>query len=116
MAFYRNHRVAQEIHREVTDILQKRIKDPRLKGLTITDVKVTGDLQQATIFYSILSDLASDAEKVAKGLEKAKGSIRKALGQRLTIYKTPELFFEQDQSVQYGNKIDDLLRQLHETN
>ena len=46
--------------REVNDILNKRIRDPRVQGITITDVRVTGDLQQATIYYSLLSDLASN--------------------------------------------------------
>lgn len=114
MAQYRERRVAEEIHRELTDILKKRIKDPRVQDLTITDVKVTGDLQQATIYYSLLSDLASDDQRAKAGLDKAKGMIRKELGSRLTLYKTPELIFERDSSVLYGEKIDELLRKLHE--
>ena len=113
MAQYRERRVAQEIQKELTDIFRKRVKDPRLAELTITEVKVTGDLQQATVYYSILSDLASDAEKVERGLTKASGIIRKELGQRLSIYKTPELIFERDSSVQYGDHIDQLLRNLN---
>jgi len=73
---------------------------------------VTGDLQQATIYYSILSDKASDGEKTAQGLEKAKGLIRSELGSRLSIYKTPELIFERDTSVQYGSRIDELINNL----
>ncbi|MFC0232637.1 30S ribosome-binding factor RbfA [Vagococcus entomophilus] len=116
MGNYRDRRVGQEIHREVTDILQKKVRDPRVEGITVTDVRVTGDLQQATIFYSTLSDKASDRKKVAEGLEKAKGLIRKELGLRLTLYKTPELYFERDESVAYGNHIDELIRKLNETN
>ncbi|MCW0952813.1 30S ribosome-binding factor RbfA [Weissella ceti] len=111
-----NHRVGrleQEIQREVNDILLKSIRDPRVEDVTITGVQVTGDLQQATIYYSLLSDLASVNQKAAKGLEAASGLIRKQLGSRLTIYKTPELKFVKDESVQYGNHIDDLLRQLN---
>ena len=113
MANYRDRRVAQEILREVNDILRKRVRDPRVQDVNITDVHVTGDLQQATIYYSILSDKASDREKAQTGLEKATGLIRKELGQGLTLYKTPELIFEVDSSVQYGNKIDELLRNLN---
>ena len=113
MANYRDRRVAQEILREVNDILRKRVRDPRVQDVTITDVRVTGDLQQATIYYSILSDKASDRENAQRGLEKATGLIRKELGQGLTLYKTPELVFEVDSSVQYGNKIDELLRNLN---
>lgn len=63
MANYRDRRVGQEILKEVNDILRKKVRDPRVENVTITDVKVTGDLQQATIYYSILSDLASDKKK-----------------------------------------------------
>lgn len=114
MANYRDRRVGQEILREINDILRKRVRDPRVQGITITDVRVTGDLQQATIYYSLLSDQASDQQKAQEGLDKAKGLIRKELGQRLSLYKTPELLFEQDSSVQYGNHIDELIRKLNE--
>ncbi|MFC6163834.1 30S ribosome-binding factor RbfA [Lactiplantibacillus dongliensis] len=109
---YRVGRLEQEIQKEVDDILLKRVRDPRVAGLTITGVTVTGDLQQATIYYSILSDKASDGEKTAQGLEKAKGLIRSELGSRLSIYKTPELIFERDTSVQYGSRIDELINNL----
>lgn len=114
MAIHRERKVAQEIQRELADILKRRVKDPRVQDLTITEVKVTGDLQQATIYYSLLSDLASDDKRAEEGLKKATGIIRKELGSRLSIYKTPELIFERDTSVQYGEKIDDLIRQLNE--
>lgn len=114
MAIHRERKVAQEIQRELADILKRRVKDPRVQDLTITEVKVTGDLQQATIYYSLLSDLASDDKRAEEGLKKATGIIRKELGSRLSIYKTPELIFERDTSVQYGEKIDDLIRKLNE--
>lgn len=113
MANYRVGRVAQEIQREVNDIIRKRVRDPRVQGINITDVRVTGDLQQATIFYSTLSDEEKDVENAQLGLDKATGLIRKELGQRLSIYKTPELMFERDESVAYGNRIDELLRDLN---
>lgn len=113
MTNYRDRRVGQEIHREVTDILQKKVRDPRVQDVTVTDVKVTGDLQQATIFYSTLSDKASDMTKTQEGLEKASGLIRKELGQRLKIYKTPEIKFERDHSVAYGSHIDELIRNMN---
>ncbi|AUJ32248.1 MAG: 30S ribosome-binding factor RbfA [Liquorilactobacillus nagelii] len=109
---YRVGRLAQEIQREVTDILMKRVRDPRVNGVTITGVDVTGDLQHATIFYSILSDQASTGEKTQIGLDKATGLIRRELGARLSIYVTPEIHFERDRSVQYGDKIDRLLNQI----
>ncbi|WP_413627392.1 30S ribosome-binding factor RbfA [Fructilactobacillus vespulae] len=112
MAQYRVGRLQQEIQREVDDILLKRVRDPRVQGVTITGVKATGDLQQATIFYSILSDEEADKENVQKGLDKATGLIRGELGHRLSIYVTPEIHFELDKSIQYGSKIDELINKL----
>ena len=112
MANYRDRRVAQEILKEVNQILRRKVRDPRVQDVTITDVHVTGDLQQATVYYSILSDLASDKQKAQRGLEKATGLIRRELGHELSLYKTPELIFELDESVVYGNKIDEMIRNL----
>ena len=61
----------------------------------------------------MLSELASVNQKAADGLTAATGLIRKEVGATLNIYKTPEIFFKKDDSVVYGNKIDDLIRQLH---
>ncbi|AOF48728.1 30S ribosome-binding factor RbfA [Tetragenococcus halophilus] len=115
MANYRDRRVAQEILKEVTHLLQTKIRDPRVQNVTITDVSVTGDLQQATIFYSILSEDASAKQEAQMGLENAKGLIRREVGHVLSIYKTPEIFFELDESVEYGERIDEVIRELHES-
>lgn len=111
---FRVDRLAGEIQREVDDILLKRVCDPRVQGITITGVDVTGDLQQATIYYSLLSDLASDGEKAQAGLDKATGLIRSELGSRLNIFKTPAIKFERDKSIAYGSRIDQLINQLHQ--
>lgn len=111
---FRVDRLAGEIQREVDDILLKRVRDPRVKGITITGVDVTGDLQQATIYYSLLSDLASDGEKAQAGLDKATGLIRSELGSRLNIFKTPAIKFEWDKSIAYGSRIDQLINKLHQ--
>jgi ribosome-binding factor A len=111
---HRVGRVEQEIQREINDILLKRVRDPRVEGVTITDINLSGDLQHVKVYYSILSGLASDAEKTQAGLDKAKGLIRSELGQRIKLYKIPEITFEQDGSVRYGEHIDELLRKLHQ--
>ena len=92
------------------------MRDPRVQNITVTDVDVTGDLQQATIYYSLLSDKASDGEKARAGLDKATGLIRKELGARLNIFKTPAIKFERDPSIAYGNRIDELIKKLHQDN
>ena len=113
MPNYRVGRVSQEILREVNDILIKKIRDPRVKNLTITDVELTGDLQNATIYYSTLDKEKELQEETQTGLEKSSGLIRKELGSRLTLYKTPEISFKRDESVEYGNRIDELLNKLN---
>jgi len=114
MPNYRVGRVSQEIQKEVTYILRKRVRDPRVEGVTVTGVDVTGDLQQATIYYSTLSEDKDSIKETQTGLEKATGLIRKELGSRLSLYKTPELTFARDESVAYGSKIDQLLNQIKE--
>ena len=111
---FRTDRVGMEIKREVNDILQKKVRDPRVQGVTITDVQMVGDLSVAKVYYSIMSDLASDNQKAQVGLEKATGTIKRELGRKLTLYKIPDLVFEKDQSIEYGNKIDQMLRALEQ--
>ena len=111
---FRVDRLAGESQREVDDILLKRVRDPRVQGITITGVDVTGDLQQATIYYSLLSDLASDGEKAQAGMDKATGLIRSELGSRLNIFKTPAIKFERDKSIAYGSRIVQLINQLYQ--
>ncbi|CAK1222397.1 MULTISPECIES: 30S ribosome-binding factor RbfA [Fructobacillus] len=106
-------RLAQEIQKDVTDLILKRVNDPRVQDVTVTSVEVSGDLQIATIYYSILSDYASDRKKAQAGLEAASGLIRRELGARLTVYKIPELHFVLDSSIQYGDHIEELIRGLH---
>jgi ribosome-binding factor A len=110
MANYRNRRVGMEIMREVSEILKRHVRDPRIQEVTITNVRVTGDLSQAIIYYSILSNLASESKAVQAGFKKATGLISKELGARLKLYKLPKLNFKRDSSVQYGEKIDKLLQ------
>ena len=112
MANYRVGRVSQEILKEVNDILMNTVRDPRVEGITITDVDLTGDLQQATIFYSTLETDDQTKKETQAGLDKATGLLRKELGSRLTTYHTPELGFKRDESVEYGNRIDQLLNEL----
>lgn len=116
MSNHRIERVGMEIKREVNEILQKKVRDPRVQGVTITDVQMSGDLSLAKVYYTIMSDLASDNQKVQIGLEKAKGTIKRELGKNLTMYKIPDLTFIKDESIEYGNKIDQMLRDLEKRN
>ncbi len=108
----RSNRVGEQMKKELSDIIGRKLKDPRIGFVTVTDVAVTGDLQQATVYISVLGD-DKQREDTLKGLEKAKGFMRSEIGQRIRLRKTPELFFEFDESIDYGNRIETLISQLH---
>lgn len=109
----RANRVGEQMKKELGEIISRKIKDPRVGFVTVTDVEVTGDLQQATIYISVLGS-EEEKEDTLKGLTKASGFIRSELGQRIRLRKTPEISFEFDESVEYGNKIEKLLKDIHE--
>ena len=108
----RANRVGEQMKKELGEIIGRKIKDPRIGFVTVTDVQVTGDLQQATVYISVLGD-EKQRENTLMGLAKAKGFIRSEIGQRIRLRKTPEITFEFDESIDYGNKIDTLLHQIH---
>lgn len=113
MSDIRANRVAEQMKKELGDILSRKIKDPRVGFVTITDVEVTGDLQQAKIFISVLGDEQQKHETLV-GLAKAKGFIRSEIGQRIRLRKTPEVSFEFDEALEKGNRIETILRDLNE--
>ncbi len=108
----RSNRVGEQMKKELSEIIGRKLKDPRIGFVTVTDVAVTGDLQQATVYISVLGD-SKQREDTLKGLRKAKGFMRSEIGQRIRLRKTPELFFEFDESIDYGNRIETLISQIH---
>ncbi len=113
----RQKRVADLIHKELGDLLQKKISDPRLEFVTITAVEVSPDLRQAHAYISVLGDSEANQRALA-GLHHATGFIRHELASRLTLRYTPSLTFHLDDSVERGDRILRLLSQIHgeETN
>lgn len=109
----RSNRVAEQMKKELGEIIGRKIKDPRVGFVTVTDVAVTGDLQEATVYITSLGNEREKAETL-KALEKASGFIRSEIGSRIRLRRTPEIKFEFDSAIEYGNKIDALLRSLHE--
>ncbi|KIL50515.1 MULTISPECIES: 30S ribosome-binding factor RbfA [Jeotgalibacillus] len=109
----RSNRVGEQMKKELGDIIGRKIKDPRIGFVTVTDVEVTGDLQQATVYITVLGD-EEQRENTLRGLAKAKGFIRSEIGQRIRLRKTPELLFEFDESIETGNRIESLIRDLKE--
>ncbi len=111
--FKRADRVADLIKAELSDILLRQIRDPRIGTITITGVKVTDDLRLAKVYFVEMGKDAVDPE-IRAGLEKATGFLRRELGKRLQLRFVPDLIFKVDPSFAYGSRIDRLLSQLRE--
>jgi ribosome-binding factor A len=110
----RQGRVADTVQRELSDIVLRRVKDPRLEGVTITGTRVSPDFMYADIHYYRLGGDPVALEEARQGLESARGFIRRELGARLRIRNTPELRFHLDESIDYGDHIESLLAQIRE--
>jgi ribosome-binding factor A len=109
----RARRLADRIKVIVAEMLERRIKDPRLGFVTVTDVRVTGDLREATVFYTVLGDEA-EREETAKALDSATGLLRSEVGKQTGIKFTPTLTFVADAVPESAAHIEDLLRQARE--
>ncbi|WP_433826866.1 30S ribosome-binding factor RbfA [Actinoplanes sp. CA-015351] len=96
--------------RELVASLVREIKDPRLGMVTITDARITGDLREATVFYTVLGDVAEQASTAA-ALESAKGMLRTRVGHALSLRHSPSLAFVLDNVLDTVKEIDDLLEQ-----
>jgi ribosome-binding factor A len=109
--YKRSDKVAEAIHEMVSELLVKGLKDPRIGFVTITGVKLTDDLHLATVFFSVIG---SDEEKKAteQGLNSARGYIRKELGKNLRMRYIPDIVFRYDVSVEYGSRIESLLKEI----
>jgi ribosome-binding factor A len=118
MPSLRQQRISDRVRAEIADMLERRLEDPRLHGLTVTGAEVTVDLKQAFIYVSSLMGVEGNREALA-GLEHAKGFIRHELAQRLNLRVMPELIFRWDASMETGERIsrilDDLAEQEHDT-
>jgi len=101
-------KLADQIHVIVAEMLERRVKDPRLGFVTITDVRLTGDSRDATIFYTVLGG-QTDLAATAAALESAKGLIRSAVGKRLGLRFAPTLAFVLDATEEQARAIEDAL-------
>jgi ribosome-binding factor A len=104
----RARRLADRIKVIVAETLEMRVKDPRLGFVTITDARVTGDLREATVFYTVYGDEAARAETAA-ALESARGVLRSEVGRQTGVRYTPSLAFIADALPDSARVIDDLL-------
>ena len=108
----RVQRVREAIKQEASDVIRK-MKDPRVAFVTVTDAEVSRDLRHVKIFVSVLGD--DDKKRAAmEGLERATGYIRSEIGQRIRLRHTPEIIFRWDESLEIGARISQILRELKE--
>ena len=107
----RARKLADRIKVIVAEMLELRVKDPRLGFITITDARVTNDLQQATVFYTVLGDEAALADTAA-ALESARGVLRKEVGRQTGVRHTPTLTFIADAIPETAVHIEELLAKV----
>ena len=102
-------RLAQRIKVVVAQALGKTVKDPRVEAITVTDARVTNDLQHATVYYTVFGDDVAKADARA-ALEKSKGVLRKEVGRNITVRLTPTLEFVPDEIPVNASHLEEVLR------
>jgi ribosome-binding factor A len=104
-------RVGEQIREDLTELLTREVHDPGIGFLTITHVRVTPDLHQARVYYTTLGDQKARRES-ARALERAAPFLRRQLGRRLRLRRTPELEFFFDESIERHDRIEQILQQI----
>mgnify|MGYP003372995296 CR=1 FL=1 len=104
-------RIDEEYRKELSQIISYDLKNPSVTGMiSVTKVKVTTDLKYAKVYVSILN--SKNKKETMEGLKKSSGFIRSELAKRINLRNTPELIFEIDDSIEYGAKIDSILKEI----
>jgi ribosome-binding factor A len=98
--FQRSDRVAEQVRRDLADLIQNELKDPRVGMISLTAVELTPDYAHAKVFFTTLN--AEHLEEIQRGLKRAGGFLRRELGRRIHIHTLPELHFIYDNSLEHG--------------
>jgi len=107
----RANRVGDLILREVADLLMTKVKDPRVKKITVTGISVSKDLRYARVYYSLIAD-QQEILDAQKGLDSAKGFIKREIGLRMDLKYVPDIVFKHDPSLAEGDHMEKLFRKL----
>ena len=107
----RAERIALQMQREISDIIQSQVKDPRVGFVTVTAVEVTNDFQHAKVYVSVLGN-EGERENSLHALDRARGFIRTEIGRRIRLRLTPEIQFVLDESLDYSMKIGRVLHEI----
>lgn len=104
-------RINEEMKKEISKIISFELKDPNITGMiSVTKVEVTTDLKYAKVFVSILN--AKDTKQTFAALKKTSGFVRSEIAKRIELRLTPEIIFELDDSIEYGARIDSILKEV----
>ena len=107
----RFERINEEYRKEISNIIDNKLKNPNVTGLiSVTKVKVTNDLKYAKVYVSILN--SKNIDETMLGLKKSSGFIRTELARTINLRNTPEIIFELDDSLEYGARIDSILKEI----
>lgn len=109
--FSRSNRVAEQMRRELADLLQFEVKDPRVGMVTVTEIEVTGDMEHAKVYYSA----QAGTPELQAAVEKTAGFLRTQLAKRMLLRKVPQLHFVYDSSLDYGMKMGKLIDEARAT-
>jgi ribosome-binding factor A len=107
----RSEKVADLIQKEISQMLRRTIKDPRIGFVTITRVEVSEDCRSAKVYFSV-AGTPEERERSMKGLDSARGYVRRELGKRIRLRYTPEIMFRFDPSIEYAIHIGEVIEQL----
>lgn len=112
LPYKRSQRVGHQLRREISDIVMSRLKDPRLGFITVTGVDVSDDLKMARVYISIMNE--EERKASMEVLEAARNFIRSELGKRLRMRSIPSLEFKLDTTLDYSDRIDELLKEVRQ--
>lgn len=112
MGSQRSQKVAESIHKEISALLIRGLKDPRVGFVTITAVDVTPDLHLARVFFTVMGDEKARRDTEA-GLKSSVPYLRREIGKQLRMRYTPDLLFQYDVSIDYGNRIESIFKDMH---
>ncbi|KXS50299.1 MAG: ribosome-binding factor A [Halanaerobium sp. 4-GBenrich] len=107
-------RVGELLKEEISQIVLREMKDPRIGFVSVTDVEVSGDLRHAKVFISVYGT-DKEKEETMEGLQQAQGFVRKLVGERVKIHHTPEIIFRYDDSIENGVHISEIIKDLKES-
>ena len=106
----KNERINSNLQKEISYIIANEVKNPNIKFVTITACDVTSDLSYARVYFTTLGNI----NETLKGLKSAKGYIRRTLADRIELRHIPELEFIYDESIEYGKKIEEKIKEINE--